>query len=194
MEPKKKLFFQHKIFEGATGTKGEENNFQGKQSGKSFVQIEDSSIAGCFDQNNFQTVSISEGHNGYIIETREENLVGGNNSFIINSESTDTYEWFNAGVKQINSNVRGSSFPANMEGELFKFCSSMFQPLLNNDENPNAVITKKENQTNTSEKTNEEIRLPFVQSEIDIKKENLLLKKTLQQLQKENEELVELNR
>ena len=194
MEPKKKLFFQHKIFEGATGTKGEENNFQGKQSGKSFVQIEDSSIAGCFDQNNFQTVSISEGHNGYIIETREENLAGGNNSFIINSESTDTYEWFNAGVKQINSNVRGSSFPANMEGELFNFCSSMFQPLLNNDENPNAVITKKENQTNSSEKTNEEIRLAFVQSEIDIKKENLLLKKTLQQLQKENEELVELNR
>lgn len=194
MDPKNKVFFRHKILEGATGIKSENNNFQGKQNGKSFIQNAESTIAGCFGKKDFQAVSISEGNSGYITGTREENLTGGGNSFVVNPESTESYEWFNAGVKQINISAHYSSFPANFEGELFNFCSSMYQPLSTNGENPNARIIKKENQANTAGKIHEEICLPFAQTEIDRKKENLLLKKNLLQMQKENEELVELNR
>jgi len=47
---------------------------------------------------------------------------------------------------------------------------------------------------NVFEKIWEEKESPSAQNQLDMLKENLLLKKNLQQLQKENEELVELNR
>ncbi|MFA6978820.1 MAG: HAMP domain-containing sensor histidine kinase [Ignavibacteriaceae bacterium] len=184
MDSKNKIFFQHKILEGTTGNQSRANDLMENPGSHPLLQTEGISIAGFFGQNDFQSVSISE----------SDNLSAESKSFTLNSESCNVYEWFDSGAKQINNISRVSSFDASAKSEMFMFWSSVCDVIPEDEENFHARAAENMKMPVSSENIFEELHDLLTLNQIDLLKENILLKKNLLQSQKENEELVELNR
>lgn len=194
MESKNKIFFQHKILGGTTGNKSRQNSFSGNNPNQSLSEPEETNIAGNFGQNDFQSVSISEGNSFYGNETKNDNMLPESTLFSSNSESNKLYEWFDTDTAFLTNVPQISFFRSNTKSEMINFSSSRGEQgfdetvvLLEQD-------ADKAKSKNVFEKRWEEKDSPSAQNQLDMLKENLLIKKNLQQLQKANEELVELNR
>jgi len=194
MESKNKIFFQHKILEATTGNKSPQNSFSGNNPNQSLTEPEEINVAGNFGQIDFQSVSISEGNNFYGNETMNDNMLPESNFFTSNSEPNTMYEWFDTDTALITNVPQISFFRSSTKSEMINFSSSRgeqgFDEMVDFLEQDADKVKSK----NVFEKIWEEKESPSAQNQLDILKENLLLKKNLQQLQKENEELVELNR
>ena len=194
MESKNKIFFQHKILEATTGNKSPQNSFSGNNPNQSLTEPEEINVAGNFGQIDFQSVSISEGNSFYGNETMNDNMLPESNFFTSNSEPNTMYEWFDTDTALITNVPQISFFRSSTKSEMINFSSSRgeqgFDEMVNFLEQDADKVKSK----NVFEKIWEEKESPSAQNQLDMLKENLLLKKNLQQLQKENEELVELNR
>ena len=194
MESKNKIFFQHKILEATTGNKSPQNSFSGNNPNQSLTEPEEFNVAGNFGQIDFQSVSISEGNSFYGNETMNDNMLPESNFFTSNSEPNTMYEWFDTDTALITNVPQISFFRSSTKSEMINFSSSRgeqgFDEMVDFLEQDADKVKSK----NVFEKIWEEKESPSAQNQLDILKENLLLKKNLQQLQKENEELVELNR
>lgn len=194
MESKNKIFFQHKILEATTGNKSPQNSFSGNNPDQSLTVPEEINVAGNFGQIDFQSVSISEGNNFYGNETMNDNMLPESNFFTSNSEPTTMYEWFDTDTALITNVPQISFFRSITKSEMINFSSSRgeqgFDEMVDFLEQDADKVKSK----NVFEKIWEEKESLSAQNQLDMLKENLLLKKNLQQLQKENEELVELNR
>ena len=194
MESKNKIFFQHKILEATTGNKSPQNSFSGNNPNQSLTEPEEINVAGNFGQIDFQSVSISEGNSFYGNETMNDNMLPESNFFTSNSEPNTMYEWFDTDTALITNVPQISFFRSSTKSEMINFSSSRgeqgFDEMVDFLEQDADKVKSK----NVFEKIWEEKESPSAQNQLDMLKENLLLKKNLQQLQKENEELVELNR
>ena len=194
MESKNKIFFQHKILEATTGNKSPQNSFSGNNPNQSLTEPEEINVAGNFGQIDFQSVSISEGNSFYGNETMNDNMLPESNFFTSNSEPNTMYEWFDTDTALITNVPQISFFRSSTKSEMINFSSSRgeqgFDEMVDFLEQDADKVKSK----NVFEKIWEEKESPSAQNQLDMLKENLLLKKDLQQLQKENEELVELNR
>ncbi len=184
MNNKNKIFFQHKILEGTTGNKSRATDLTENSGSHPLLQTEGITIAGVFGKHDFQSVSISEG----------ETLPTESKSTTLNSESCNASQWFDSDTKQIKTISPVSSYNTSAKGEMFMFCSSMCDVLNEDEENIPVCETEKTKQPVSPENIFEEMQELLTQNQINLVKENILLKKSLLQSQKENKELVELNR
>lgn len=194
MESKNKIFFQHKILEATTGNKSPQNSFSGNNPSQSLIEPEETNVAGNFGQNDFQSVSISEGNSFYGNETMNDNMLPESNFFTSNSEPNTMYEWFDTDTALITNVPQISFFRSNTKSEMINFSSSRGEQGFDEMVDFLEQDADKVKNQKVFEKIWEEKESPSAQNQLDMLKENLLIKKNLQQLQKANEELVELNR